>query len=98
MKARIELDAIKGQKTIAELASEYGVHANQISIWKKQLLDAAPTAFSYGKDKDAEQKGVERDHLYKKVGQLQIEVDWLKKRQAIWDERLRESKMHRGQK
>ena len=45
-KAQIALDAIKGQKTIAELASEYGVHANQISIWKKQLLDAAPAAFS----------------------------------------------------
>ena len=61
LKARIALDAIKGQKTIAEFASEYGVHANQISIWKKQLLDAAPTAFSNGKDKDAEQKEVERD-------------------------------------
>ena len=52
LKARIALDAIKGQKTIAELASEYGIHANQISIWKKQLLDAAPVAFSNGKDKD----------------------------------------------
>ena len=91
-------NAIKGQKTIAELASEYGVHANQISIWKKQLLDAAPAAFSSGKDKGAEKKEVERDHLYQKVGQLQIEVDWLKKRQAIWDERLGESQMHRGQK
>ena len=40
-KARIALDVIKGQETIAELASEYGVHANQISIWKKQLLSAA---------------------------------------------------------
>jgi transposase len=98
LKARIALDAIKGQKTIAELASEYGVHANQISLWKKQLLDAAPTAFRNGKDSDAEQKKIERDHLYKKVGQLEIEVDWLKKRPAIWDERLRESKMHRGQK
>ena len=39
LKAQIALDAIKGQITIAELASEYGVHANQISIWKKQLLD-----------------------------------------------------------
>jgi len=87
LKAQIALDAIKGQKTIAELASEYGVHANQISIWKKQLLDVAPAAFSNGKDKDAEKKEkdaekkeVERDHLYKKVGQLQIEVDWLKKK------------------
>jgi len=71
LKAQIALDAIKGQKTIAELASEYGVHANQISIWKMQLLDAAPAAFINGKDKYTEKKEVERDHLYKKVGQLQ---------------------------
>ena len=51
LKARIALDAIKGQKTIAELASEYGVHANQISIWKKQLLDAAPAALATEKIK-----------------------------------------------
>jgi transposase-like protein len=56
LKSQIALDAIKGHKTIAELASEYGVHANQKSIWKKQLLDAAPAAFSNGKDKDAEKK------------------------------------------
>ena len=67
LKAQIALDAIKGQKTIAELASEYGVHANQISR-KKQLLDAAPDAFSSVKDKDAEKKEVERDHLYQKIG------------------------------
>ena len=58
LKARIALDAIKGQKTIAELASEYGVLAKQIIIWKKQLLAAAPAAFSSGKDKDAEKKEV----------------------------------------
>ena len=80
LKARIALDAINGQKTIVELASEYGVHDNQISIWKKQLLDAAPAAFSNGKDKDAEKKEVERDHLYRKIGQMQ-QVDWLKKDQ-----------------
>jgi transposase len=79
LKALIALDAIKVQKTTAELASEYGVHANQISICKKQLLAVAPAVFSNGKDKDAEKKEVERDHLYQKVGQLQIEVDWLKK-------------------
>jgi len=80
LKARIALDAIKGQKTISELASEYGVHANQISRWKKQLFDAAPDIFTQGKDKEAEKKEFERDRLYKKVGQLQIEVDWLKKK------------------
>jgi transposase-like protein len=80
LKAQIALDAIKGQKAIAELASEYGVHANQISNWKWQLLDAAPSAFIRGKDKGAEKKEIERDQLYQKVGQLQIEVDWLKKK------------------
>lgn len=80
LKASIALDAIKGQKTMSELASEYGVHANQISRWKKQLLDAAPDVFTWGKDKEAEKKEVERDRLYKKIGQLQIKVDWLKKK------------------
>jgi len=80
LKARIALDAIKGQKTMSELSSEYGVHANQISRWKKQLLEAAPDIFTHGKDKEAEQKEVEQDRLYKKVGQLQLEVDWLKKK------------------
>ena len=98
LKAQIALDAIKGQKTIAELASEYGVHANQISSWKKQILDAAPDAFTVGKDKGAQKKEVECERLYQKVGQLQIEVDWLKKRQAIWDECFRESQVHRRQK
>ena len=51
LKARIALDAIKGQKTMSELASEYEVHANQISRWKKQLLEAAPDIFTRGKDK-----------------------------------------------
>ena len=75
LKSQIALDAIKGQKTIAELASEYVTHANQISIQKKQLLDAAPAAFGCGKDKESEEKEVKRDQLYKKVDQLQIEVD-----------------------
>ena len=98
LKARIALDAIRGQKTMSELASEYGVHANQISRWKKQLLDAAPDIFTRGKDKEVEKKEVERDRLYKKVGQLQVEVDWLKKRQVIWDERWQKDKLHRSQR
>jgi transposase len=54
--------------------------SNQIGRWKKQLLEAAPDIFNREKDKEAEKKEVERDRLYKKVGQLQIEVDWLKKK------------------
>ena len=79
-KARVALDAVKGQKTVSELSSEHGVHGNQITRWKKRLLDVAPSVFARGKDKEAAKKEIERDRLYKKVGQLQIEVDWLKKK------------------
>ncbi len=61
LKARIALDAIKGQKTMSELASEYGVHSNQIGRWKKQLLESAPDIFIRGQDKETEKNEVERE-------------------------------------
>ncbi len=85
LKAKVALEAIKGQRTLNELAKEYGVHPNQIGIWKKKLLEVAPEVFSRGKDRDAERAKEERDRLYKKVGQLQIEVDWLKKKTGHLD-------------
>ena len=69
----------------SELAQEFGVHVNQINLWKKQLLEAAPKVFSRGKDREAERIVRERDRLYRKVGQLQIEVDWLKKKTGFLD-------------
>ena len=84
-KAKIALEAIKGQRTLNELAKEYGVHPNQIGMWKKKLLEIAPEVFRQGKDRDAERAKEERDRLYKKVGQLQIEVDWLKKKTGHLD-------------
>lgn len=79
-KAKVALEAIKGQRTVTELAQEYGVHPNQISLWKKQALDSLPAVFGNGKDQDEKKIEEERDRLFKKVGQLQIEVDWLKKK------------------
>lgn len=78
-KAKVALEAIKGQRTINELAQEFGVHPNQISKWKKQALESMPEVFGNGKDQRAEQLELERDRLFKKVGQLQVENDWLKK-------------------
>lgn len=78
-KAQVALDALKGQRTIAELSSEYKVHASQIAKWKKQLQAGAEDIFARdtkGKEKRAE---AEVNRLYQKVGQLQVEVDWLKK-------------------
>ena len=79
------LEAIKGQRTVNELSQEFGVHVNQISLWKKQLLEAAPEVFSRGKDREADALEQERDRLYRKVGQLQVEVDWLKKKTGLLD-------------
>ena len=84
-KAKVALEAIKGQWTLNELAKEYDVHPNQIGMWKKKLLEVAPEVFSRGKDRDAERAKEERDRLYKKVGQLQVEVDWLKKKTGHLD-------------
>jgi putative transposase len=82
-KARIAIEAMKGQKTAAELSSEYGVHSTQINKWKKQLIDGAAEVFNQKSD-NSEQKHAEKcDTLYKKVGQLQVEVDWLKKASGL---------------
>jgi transposase-like protein len=84
-KAKVALEAIKGIKPINELAQEFGVHPNQITLWKKKLLEVAPEVFGGKKDQEAERMREERDRLYKKVGQLQIEVDWLKKKTGHLD-------------
>ena len=84
-KAKVALEAIKGQKTANELAQEFGIHVNQINLWKKQLMESAPKVFSRGKDREAERIERDRDRLYRKVGQLQVEVDWLKKKTGLLD-------------
>jgi len=78
-KARVALDALKGQKTVSEIASEYGIHPNQVSTWKKKALEGMAELFARGKSNEVEEMEQERDRLYWKVGQLQVEVDWLKK-------------------
>jgi len=78
-KARVALDAIKGQKTISELASEYKVHPNQIGQWKRKLLQGSAELFSRGKDREVEAHEAEKDRLYRQIGKLQVELEWLKK-------------------
>ena len=78
-KARVALDAIKGQKTINELATEYGVHSNQIGQWKKRLINESAELFSQNRGRDAKSYEVEKDRLYQQIGKLQVEVEWLKK-------------------
>jgi transposase-like protein len=77
-KATVALEAVKSQKTLNELASEFGVHPVQIAQWKRQLLDASRGIFESGSPSRREQEQlVER--LYQEIGQLKVEVDWLRK-------------------
>jgi transposase-like protein len=84
-KAKVALAALKGDRTAAQLASAFDVHATQVSQWKKQLLENASAAFS------GDRKVSEVDHdareavLYQQIGKLQMELDWLKKKVAQLD-------------
>ena len=80
LKAKVALEAIRGQKTVNQIASEYDVHPNQVGTWKKQALKSLPEAFSNGMARSQEDDQEKMDALYQQIGQLQVELAFLKKR------------------
>ena len=80
-KAQVALAALKGDRTVNELASQYGVHPTLIHTWKKQLLAGADQVFSNGKTATAD-AAAEKAELFEQIGRLTIELEWLKKKVA----------------
>lgn len=81
-KQKVAIEALKGERTINEIAKEFGVHPVQVSQWKKELVEGAELLFGKRKRKNLDTE-VEKAALERKVGQLTIEIDWLKKKLGI---------------
>ncbi len=79
-KAKVALDAVHGVKTLAELATEYQVHPNQISSWKKQLVTDAEGLFSRGNTRAGKTKEELTAPLYEEIGRLKMDIKWLEKK------------------
>jgi putative transposase len=83
LKTKVALEAIKGYYTVSEIASQYGVHPNQVTQWKKQVVEALPDVLE---DKRRKKKEDHEDlvrELYQQIGQLKVELDWLKKKSGL---------------
>jgi transposase-like protein len=83
LKAKIALEAIKGQRTVNEIALHYGVHPNQVAQWRKQLLEGASEIFSDQHSRAARDDEAVKAQLYQQIGQLKVELDWLKKKVGL---------------
>jgi transposase-like protein len=84
-KAKVALEAVKGTKSIAELASQFEIHPSLINKWKKQLLEDLPRIFSGQRESGKGEDEKLKERLYQQIGQLQVELDWLKKKAGFDD-------------
>lgn len=82
-KARIAVEAIKGQRTVNEIASSYGVHPNQVMQWKKQALEGMTEVFSSRRGRERREGEEEKAYLYQQIGQLKVELEWMKKKVGV---------------
>ena len=83
MKARIALEAIKGQRTIQEIGSHYSVHPSQVRQWRQQAVESMSEVFTDRRVRNDEAEQALKAELYQQIGQLQVELDWLKKKSGL---------------
>ena len=79
-KAKVALEAVKGLKTTAQIASEYQVHVTQVNAWKKQLLENADSLFERGKKTNEPTPEELTAPLYEEIGRLKMGIQWLEKK------------------
>ena len=79
-KARVALEAAKGQKTIAEVAAQFGLHPTQVTQGKQHLRGQVAEVFAEGRGRGAKEEEALRAELYQKIGRLELELEWLKKK------------------
>lgn len=84
-KTRVALEALRGQHTIAEIAQRYDVHPNQVSAWKREAAEHLREGFSDGRRRKASDDEADKARLYQQIGQLMVELDWVKKSAGIAD-------------
>ena len=83
VKARVALEAVKESKTLTEIAREHQVHPNQVSEWKKTLLGHATELFERASQSTEESEQIDR--LYRQIGELQVKLEWVKKKSGYVD-------------
>ena len=82
-KAKVALEAIRGTKTLNEIAQEFAVHPTQVGEWKKALLAQAPVIFDGKRGPKPDDASASPERLYSEIGRLKMELDWLKKKSGI---------------
>lgn len=85
LKAKVVLKVLSGQQTATEIAKQYGVHPIMLAKWKKHTVDNLPNLFERKADKDLEAWKQREAQMFQQIGQLQYELDWLKKKTAAYD-------------
>lgn len=84
-KAKVAVEAIRGERTLSQLASQYHVHPVQIGQWRKIALEQMAELFVDGRSRKGSDSDAEKDALYEQIGRLKVELDWLKKKVGLLD-------------
>jgi transposase-like protein len=82
-KAKVALEAIRGVKTVTEIAQQFGVHPTQVGQWKKVLQDQASSIFDSERGPKPADPAVSSERLFSEIGRLKMDLDWLKKKSGI---------------